>query len=254
MLTRFICAATVACATLSTAASAETIRLVQDEAYAPYMGVEAGKPIGVYADVINEALNRMGGEFDVSVEAVPWSRAVNLVESGQAHGLVGTYFRPESRPWIGVYSTSPMEEKVSVYCRKGVAQAGWNYPDDFKGLTFGNNAGYGTPGDEFFTMVAGGLITLQEAQTTEQNLQKLDRGRIDCYVQEQLASEMVINELGLSNVERVMDKSAEPAHIGFRADWQGEEATKFIEAFNTAVQSMLDDGTIDQMVAATVGS
>ncbi|MBO9398927.1 transporter substrate-binding domain-containing protein [Shimia sp. R9_2] len=254
MLNRVLCAAAFACASLATATSAETIRLVQDEAYAPYMGVENGAPTGIWVDVITEALSRIEGQYDVEIDAVPWSRAVNLVESGQAHGLIGTYVRRESRPWIGTYSTAPITEKVSVYCRNGVADAGWSYPEDFSGLTFGNNAGFGTPGDAFFDMVSGGLISLQEAQTTEQNLMKLDRGRIDCYVQEQLAAEMVINDKGLKNVERVLDTSAETAHVGFRGDWQGAEATAFMDAFDAAVQSMLDDGTIDAMVAETVGS
>ncbi|MDA5558050.1 substrate-binding periplasmic protein [Shimia sp. MMG029] len=254
MINRLFCAAAVVSAALATTASAETIRLVQDEAYAPYMGAENGAPTGIWVDVINEALTRIDAEYDVVIEAVPWSRAVNLVESGQAHGLIGTYVRRDSRPWIGTYSTSPMTEKVSVYCREGVAQEGWTYPDDFGGLTFGNNAGFGTPGDAFFDMVAGGLITLQEAQTTKQNLMKLDRGRIDCYVQEQLAAEMVINENDLKNVVRVLDTSAETAHVGFRGDWQSAEASAFMEAFDAAVQSMLDDGTMDALVAATVGS
>ncbi|MBE1291194.1 MAG: transporter substrate-binding domain-containing protein [Rhodobacteraceae bacterium] len=251
MLRGFIYATALACAT--TSVSAEQIKLVQDEAYAPYMGLENGQASGIWAEFIAEALTRVGGDYDVKVEAVPWSRAVNLVETGQAHGLVGTYYRPESRPWIGTYSTSPVTEKVSVYCREGVAQSDWAYPADFTGLTFGNNAGFGTPGQAFFDMVDAGAITLQEAQTTEQNLKKLEKGRIDCYVQEQLAAEMVINEKGIAGIVRVLDASAETAHIGFRADWQGEEAQQFIADFNAALQSMMDDGTVAEIVSRTVG-
>ncbi|MBO9479516.1 transporter substrate-binding domain-containing protein [Shimia sp. R11_0] len=253
MFTRLFSAAALACATAATTLSAAPIKLVQDEAYAPYMGLENGTATGIWADFIAEAMTRIEGDFEVVVEAVPWSRAVNLVESGQAHGLIGTYYRPDARPWIGTYSTSPVTEKVSVYCREGVAQSDWSYPEDFKGLTFGNNAGFGTPGKAFFDMVAGGLVTLQEAQTTKQNLMKLEKGRIDCYVQEQLAAEIVINENNFSNVVRVLDASAETAHIGFRADWQDDESQKFIEAFNAALQSMMDDGTVEKIVARTIG-
>jgi polar amino acid transport system substrate-binding protein len=102
-------------------------------------------------------------------------------------------------------------------------------------------------------MVEAGTITLQEAQTTEQNLKKLEKGRIDCYVQEQLAAEMVINGKGLKGVVRVLDASAETAHIGFRADLQDEESQKFIADFNAALQSMMDDGTVAEIVSRTVG-
>lgn len=178
---------------------------------------------------------------------------MNLVEYGQAHGLIGTYFRPEARPWIGTYSEAPMTERVSVYCRDGVGEASWSYPEDFKGLTFGNNAGFSTPGAEFFDLVESGLISLQEAPTTGQNLLKMAKGRIDCYVQEQLATESIINTQSITGVRRVLDTSAEPAHIGFRGTWQGEEAETFIAAMDAALKSMMEDGTVDRIISTSVG-
>ncbi|WP_282096398.1 substrate-binding periplasmic protein [Epibacterium ulvae] len=239
--------------TVLPATASETILLVQDAAYAPYMSAEGRTATGIWADVINEALTRIEGDYEVSLQAVPWSRAVNMVESGQAHGLVGTYYRPDSRPWIGTYSTAPFSETVSVYCRPGVAQANWTYPDDFKGLTFGNNAGFGTPGKAFFDMVEGGLISLQDAPTTEQNLRKLAGGRIDCYVQEQLAAEAVINAGGLTGIERVLDTSEEPAMIGFRGTWSGDMAESFTTKMDAALTEMGEDGTIDTIIQTAVG-
>lgn len=253
MLKHTLCATALALITAASSVSAATITLVQDQSYAPYMTKDGKAATGIWADVINEALTRVGGDHEVELQAVPWSRAVNLVESGQAHGLVGTYHRPESRPWIGTYSVAPFTEKVSVYCREGVAEAGWSYPEDFKGLIFGNNAGFGTPGTEFFELVAGGLITLQEAPTTEQNLKKLAGGRIDCYVQEQLVAESVMNTMDLSGIERVLDTSVEDSMIGFRGSWEDAEAAPFIAAMDAALRSMMEDGTIDQIIANAVG-
>lgn len=178
---------------------------------------------------------------------------MNLVENGQAHGLIGTYFRPEARPWIGTYSEAPMTERVSVYCRDGVGEASWSYPENFKGLTFGNNAGFSTPGAEFFDLVEGGLISLQEAPTTEQNLKKMAGGRVDCYVQEQLAVEGAINAMGLSGIERVLDTSVEDSMIGFRGTWDDPEAASFIAALDTVLKAMMADGTIDQIISTSVG-
>jgi len=246
--------ATAACALslFSAPAFAETIRLVQDEAYAPYMTKDGKRPTGIWAEVITEALTRIEGDYDVVLEAVPWSRAVNLVESGQAHGLVGTYHKPDSRPWIGTYSVAPFTENVSVYCRGGVAEADWSYPQDFKGLTFGNNAGFGTPGQAFFDLVASGLISLQEAPTTDLNLKKLAAGRIDCYVQEKLTAQIAIAELGLSGITQVLDTSVEDSMIGFRGSWQGAEAEGFAADMDRALTAMMADGTIDQIIATAV--
>ena len=129
---------------LATPAAGEVV-LVQDEAYPPYMSKQGDKPTGVWADIIEEAGRRMG-DSAIKLEASPWSRAVGLVENGRAHGLIGTYYKPEARPWIGTYSVSPIAEQVSVFCHPGKAQTSWKYPNDFKGLTFGNNTGYQSPG------------------------------------------------------------------------------------------------------------
>jgi len=237
---------------LAGSAQAADILLVQDEAYPPYMSTEAGEPTGIWADVVMEAGKRMGG-MTFKLEAVPWSRAVGLVEQGRAHGLVGTYHKPEARPWIATYSEPAMTEQVSVYCHPGVAMADWTYPDDYRGLTFGNNTGFRTPGAKFFEMVEAGDIKLQEAPSTEQNLKKVSAGRVDCYVQERLSAEIAINSGGIDNVERVTDASAEQSFIGYTETWTGPEAEAFIAAMDKAIKEMKADGTIDTIVEKYVG-
>ncbi|ASP34054.1 ABC transporter substrate-binding protein [Labrenzia sp. VG12] len=233
-------------------AVAAEIVLVQDEAYPPYMLKEGADASGIWADVVKEAGRRMDG-MSFKLDAVPWSRAVGLVEKGRAHGLVGTYYKPEARPWIATYSEPAMTEQVSVYCHPGVAKADWTYPDDYKGLTFGNNTGFQTPGAKFFAMVEAGDITLQEAPSTEQNLKKLSAGRIDCYVQERLSAEIAINSGGIDNVERVTDASSEESFIGYTDTWTGPEAEAFIAAMDKAIKEMKADGTIDKIIKNYVG-
>ena len=217
------------------------------------MTKDGKQPTGIWAEVITQALSRIEGDYYVVLEAMPWSRAVNLVESGQAHGLVGTYYKPDSRPWIGTYSSAPFTKNVAADCRDGVAKASWSYPQDFNGLTFGNNASFGTPGQEFFDLVANGLISIQEALTTDLNLKKLDGGRIDCHVQEQLTAKIAITALGLSGITQVLDTSVEDSMIGYRASWQDTEAEGFIIEMDRVLAEMMTDGTINQIIARAVG-
>ena len=237
---------------VSGTAQAAEIVLVQDESYPPYMSKDGADATGIWADVVKEAGRRMDG-VSFKLDAVPWSRAVGLVEQGRAHGLVGTYYKPEARPWIATYSEPAMTEQVSVYCHSGVAKSDWTYPDDYKGLTFGNNTGFRTPGAKFFTMVEAGDIQLQEAPSTEQNLKKLSAGRIDCYVQERLSAEIAINSGGIDNVERVTDASSEESFIGYTETWTGPEAEAFIAAMDKAIKEMKADGTIDKIIKNYVG-
>jgi len=234
-------------------ASAEDILLVQDEAYPPFMNKQDGKPAGILADIIRAARERMGDMGSFTLDTVPWSRAVKLVEGNRAHGLVGTYYKPEARPWIGTYSEPLMVEEVGIYCKPGIAKPEWKYPDDYKGLKFGNNTGFQSPGAAFFAMVETGDIKLEEAQTTEQNLKKLSSGRIDCYVQERLTTEIALNEHKIDNIEFVANASEEKSFIGFRKSWSGPEADAFINEFNAAVSALKSDGTIDAIIKSHVG-
>ncbi|XYK81770.1 MAG: substrate-binding periplasmic protein [Labrenzia sp.] len=250
---QYIFFASLSLALLPVSASSQDILLVQDEAYPPFMEKQDGKPAGILADIIQAAATRMGNQGTFKLDTVPWSRAVKLVEGDRAHGLVGTYYKPEARPWIGTYSEPLMTEEVGIYCKPGTVETSWDYPADYKGLTFGNNSGFQTPGAAFFAMVDNGEITLDEAQTTEQNLKKLSSGRIDCYVQERLTTEIAIAKHNIDNVEFVANASEEKSFIGYRRSWSGPEADAFIKAMDAAINSLKDDGTIDTIIASHVG-
>jgi len=234
-------------------ARSDQVLFVQDEAYLPYMGSEQFEATGIYRDILEEARQRLAqGTF--ALQAVPWPRAIELVRSGGAQGLVGTYHRPLARPWIRIFSQPLYTEQVSVFCREGVASESWSYPADFKGLTFGNNAGFRTPGQSFFEMVESGDITLLEAQTTEMNLRMLDLGRLDCYVQERLTAEREIRHNKLKNIRRVMTISSETAHIGYSRHWTGPAADAFIAEMDQVLEEMSVDGSVSRIIAAYLES
>ncbi|WP_209010786.1 ABC transporter substrate-binding protein [Labrenzia sp. PHM005] len=229
-------------------ALADRVLFVQDNAYPPYMTVKDGAAGGLYAAILNEAKERLGSS-ELEILAVPWTRATVLVKNGSAQGLVGSYYKPQDRPWIRHWSEPIFHEEVSIFCRSGIAQPGWIYPDDYKGLLFGNVAGYRAPGDRFFELVAQGQIKLEEAQTTEQNLSKLSLERIDCYVVERVATEILIREKNITNVDNVGTASMEAAYIGYSDKWTGPEADAFIEAMDAVIKTMKKDGTIDRIVS-----
>ncbi|WP_209010788.1 ABC transporter substrate-binding protein [Labrenzia sp. PHM005] len=225
------------------------VRFVLDEAYPPYMTKSDGEPAGILTDIVRAAAARMDTNDHLRLDALPWPRAVKLTEVGRAQGLVGAYYQPEARPWIQAYSEPLLIEQVGIYCRKGVASPDWSYPTDYKGLIFGNNSSFETPGHQFFTMVDAGDITLEEALTTEQNLMKVDLGRVDCYVQERLVAEKVIRDSQLDNVDFISIASEERSMVAYPKAWEGPGAKAFIKAFDAAIVEMKQDGTIEKIIA-----
>ncbi|XYK81771.1 MAG: substrate-binding periplasmic protein [Labrenzia sp.] len=239
---------------LSSSSVFAEVRFVLDEAYPPYMMKSDNKPAGILTDIVLAAAERMEGYGDLLLEALPWPRAVKLTEVGRAQGLVGAYYQPEARPWVQAYSEPLLVEQVGIYCRKGIANPDWAYPTDYKGLIFGNNYSFETPGHQFFTMVEAGDITLEEALTTEQNLMKVDLGRADCYVQERLVAEKVIRDNQLNNVEFIGIASEERSMVAYPKAWEGPGAKSFIEAFDEVIIEMRQDGTIEMIIAGHTGS
>ena len=89
---------------------------------------------------------------------------------------------------------------------------------------------------------------LQEAQTTELNLKMLNIGRVDCYVQERLAAQLVIIQNNLKNVERISAVSSETVHIGYSSSWVGKDADRFIFDMNKILIELKADGTIARII------
>lgn len=227
-------------------ADAVEVLMVTENAAAPYMMELNNKAEGIYPRIIREADRRIT-EYDISIETMPWKRALRLVEKGDAHGIIGTYYKPNERPWIKHFSTPYFVEDVTVFCRNGVANESWVYPYDFAGLKFGNNRGYETPGPDFFHMVKMGRIKLEEANDTETNLRKLMSSRIDCYVNDAVQVEVEASLKKLSGFRKVSVFRSETSHVGFSRAWVTGHSEDFISRFDDAITNMHDDGTIQEI-------
>ena len=227
-------------------ATSTTVTFALADNYPPLM-TETG---GIAGAIIDEVNNRLGDEFHIEVESAPWQRMVAMVENGQAHGLVGTYYRPDVRPWIDPYSTPLLGDPISLFCRSGVADASWSYPQDFAGLTFGYLIGSYAAGAEFQEMVAAGEIDIDEGASIEVNVRKLAAGRIDCFVEGGLPIQVEIAAAGAgADIEHVADISVEDFYVGFQSDWATTgNAPEFIAAFNATIEEMQADGTIDRLI------
>lgn len=187
---------------LSVAKAETVVQFVQDAAYPPYMTKQKSRAAGIYTDIVAEVDRRLS-QYKISITALPWKRAKAVVKAGSAAGLMGTYFRPKTRSWIGVFSEPLYTESVAVFCRKGLGKPHWRYPEEFAHLIFGNNRGFTTPGVKLLEMAKKGLIRLQEVETTAQNITKLAAGRLDCYTQDARQTEFEIRRQNARNIEQV---------------------------------------------------
>jgi polar amino acid transport system substrate-binding protein len=235
--------------------SAQTeVTLYGDDEYPPYAYAENGKMTGIYTKIIENIAKKMP-DYNIVIKKTPWKRGLAEIEKGQIFALYPPYNRPAERPYME-YETAILDEELSLYCSDKITQenrAKW--PEDYYGLSIGNNAGFSPGGDAFLSAVKAGKISLTEVKGTSKNLQKLISGRIDCYLNDALSIEWELKQLQKSGtytgtgVSKALVISAEQGYLGFVTDGS-KFAFKddFKKQYNEVLSQMKDSGEIKKIV------
>ncbi|RED48576.1 substrate-binding periplasmic protein [Aestuariispira insulae] len=244
--------------------AAQQVTIYGDNAYPPYSYKEGGEERGIYTAILKEAFAKMG-DYEVTIEMVPWKRALSSIEKGDGFALYPPYHRPSLRPWITPYSEPILDETTVVYCREAVIaeRAPKSFPDDYKGLVFVNNTGYASGGDAFMALVEAGEIKMQEAKSTQLNLKKMLLGRGDCFINDRLniLSEMKKLEAA-GEVKADSEKLAEAATLTVEKGYLGFSGPgaanfpfmgDFLAKFNAIIKEMHASGRIDAIIAEQTG-
>ncbi len=240
-------------ASVLTVSAAQKVVIVGDADYAPYTFMNGGKMDGIYVQILQKIFPQMDG-YDIEFKLIPWKRGLALLEKGTAFGIVPPYYRPDQRPWMKPYSAPILKEEVAVFCNnKAMNKPRNTFPEDYYGLTFGNNLGYASGGKKFMDAAAAGKITLDESKGTESNIKKLATGRVDCYINDKQAVNWTIKQLEssgnlkgkASDIKESMVIGGEDAFIGFS---DKVDAADFVKKFNALLETMKSSGELEKIV------
>jgi polar amino acid transport system substrate-binding protein len=233
------------------------ITLYAEDSNEPYAFLDGVTPEGIYVRILRAAFDHLPG-YRLDIVNVPFRRGMDLLKAGKIMGFFPPYARGD-RDWIERYSIPILRETVVAICSKDYVQSNdlAQFPDDFKGARFANNAGYRLAGPAFFDMVDAGDISLEEANTTASNLRFLMAGRVDCYVNERMAILAGMRELGVEKATaRLFDEAAiighEFGYVAYGPDPDGKwpYRDQFAGALDRALSDMLDSGEIDRLVVS----
>lgn len=232
---------------------ARKVVVVADSDFPPYIFKHKGSYDGIYVRILQRIFARMQG-YEVEMRYLPWKRALAEVEHGAAFAVIPPYYRPIKRPWMHPYSAPIFTEVVVAFCRKPVMKMKRpQFPEDYFGLTFGNNRGFASGGLEFFSAVDAGHIVMVEADSSRKNMERLLSSRIDCFVIDRQSGLWALKQLKESNklrdrmdtiVEAHVVKS-EDVYLGFS---RTVDATDFIKQFNALLREMQNTGEVDRIV------
>lgn len=233
--------------------SSWAMNIVGDDAYPPYSFKEKGKVSGIYTDIIQQALMNMKNSSSITV--MPWKRGLSGLKTKAIDGLFPPYYRPKQRPYMS-YSTDILDETLVIVCNSKVSSKLKNFPQDYKGISLGKNAGF-APGSDVDDAVQNKTIKVYEAKGMSANLKKLINKRIDCYVNDRLS---ILYELKKMTGRGEYDGSSvvETHVLGVEKGYLGinkgasTEVKAFIDKFNGAIEEMKSSGKIDEIIAKYV--
>ena len=184
--------------------------------YPPYHWKSGKEIVGASVDITRQILS----ELNVRLEAKyfgPWKRVLSGAQDGR-FDMVLALKKTKEREAFLKYTSSPIFPNpfaVFVHRTKQFKFNGWEDLTNYRG---GKNAGdrYGDLFDAFATE----HLKLQEAYTTEINVNKLIKGRIDYLIHGRYVGLAHFSTLGLGELIQPLDKNINEGfvHSGFTRD------------------------------------
>ncbi|MCK8060640.1 MULTISPECIES: ABC transporter substrate-binding protein [unclassified Fusibacter] len=214
----------------------------------PYEYEEDGEVKGIGQDVIKEAFERMG--YEVKVQFVPFKRALELIELGQADVLTNVNKTAERETFATFCNVSVLTSQTNLFVLKN---SRIEYSGDIlamKGYTIGINRGY-THGDIFDQAVKDEFLTVEEAEDTEHNLLKLIDKRIDILMENKLSVQALAKKLGLQNDIKFLEPEYRTANL-YTMFSPKSSVIELIDEFDEKLIELREDGTLQKILDSYV--
>ena len=230
----------------------EKVVIYCDENYPPYTYIYKNQLTGIYVDLM-ENIDKKLKDFDIVLEPIPWARAVKMLEVGQAEAIIDAWYRPIERPFMS-YSVPMLNEEIVITSINGKTG---NWPKDFVGKKIGINRGFAV-----FKEEDKRLLTIEEANSTSDNILKLLTGRIDYYANDKysilleistLVSDKVITPADAKKIKILNSLSKEDGYIGYRKTSNWKNKNKFVEAVDNEIEKMKKNGELNAIVKKYTG-
>lgn len=214
-------------------ASAERLRLVTEEWPSLIDNTDAS-PEGILWEISRDVLTSLG--YEVTLEFVPWKRALRMVLAGERDGIVGIGFTEERAAQLRYPKEALLLSETVVVSRKSryVVYTG---PESLTGLQVGISPGYSYYGairdaKNFERVAMPGI---------DSGLQMLMLGRIDAMLSNHYVVMAEAKRLGVSEDIFVSDVpiSSGPVYLAFSLDVPEAFVIEFSKALERYKQANL---------------
>lgn len=196
------------------AAWSEPLRLVT-LSYPPYEYEKDGQAEGIAVRVVRETFDRL--DTEISIQVLPWKRALLQVREGQAAAIFTAFKTPERLKYLDYSKTVLMPQVVSVWARRGQEHGYDGSLSSIAQKTVGLVEGisYGAKVDD---AVRGGLLhNVDYAAAQDRNIGKLLLGRLDMVIMNRYSARyQLARQNGLDQVTELEPPLQDvPSYIAF---------------------------------------
>tara|TARA_B100002003_G_scaffold231095_1_gene241800 strand:+ start:205 stop:1029 length:825 start_codon:yes stop_codon:yes gene_type:complete len=215
----------------------------------PYFKVQEGDVVGIDADLVREAMERLG--CGLSLKKLPWARALLELRDGRVDMLSGAYRTPEREQYayysnvVGLVSPNILFVRRSDEARFDQEGLRELLESDFR-LGAQINVSYS---DEYSALVQNPDYekNIQYVSRRESLWKMLSRNRVDGVVASRLTGLYEIQKLELNGriTPSSLVVSNKPAFFVFS---KASVSSDFVADFDRVLQEMLDDGTFAAIV------
>ena len=233
----------------STAIAGDQLYFVGVEKIPPISYEENGVKKGLCYDLFQEVSKRLN--LDVKVDLCPFNRSWKYLQDGDADGMIGLYYKKEREEDL-IYAKVPLYYVPYHVFVKNNNQFDFRSLEDLYGKRVGKQSGWSVS-EEFESAVKAQKILIDEATQIEQNLMKLNSGRIDAYVGNYYLAMHHLKLLGLqAEIVALPKPIIEKQSVYVALSKKGKnikDKPKLIEAISKVINEIHNDGTLQKIKA-----
>lgn len=204
---------------------------------------------GIDVDILSELFRQIGQPYSIRC-GVPWTRALKMVENGDADGVFPGFETPE-RKAFAYYLDDPLHMSQYVIFTKRGQEFPFETIDDLAGKKIGIDRVFNVS-PAFDTAAQTGKFKVEEVSTPEQNLKKLLKGRIDAYVNNRHVVLYTAKQLGM--LEHIVAlphpvTKGRPSYLMLSKTSAFADKPVLIQRLNQVLHEMWQDGTIERLTS-----
>ena len=228
---------------MTSLSAAQTLKLVTLE-YPPYEYTENGEVKGMAVDIVKLIFKEMNQP--ISIEVLPWSKAIKYIEDGERDAIF-TAFKNPKRELFADYSANLMPQIVSLFVKKGSMIA---YDGDLsllskysigviKKVSYGKVLDTAIANKVFEKVVVSGNGT--------ENFQNLVAGKVDIVASNKYGGLYILKQLNKLDAAVELPKRLQTVS-SYMAFSKKRNLSHIRDQFNVILKRLKKDGTYVNML------